>query len=536
MQKSGAKTKQKVGIDDQLSPVDPALQKAYRAMARAEARYHDLFDHGPDMYHVLATDGTFKEANDKHTALIGYTPEELEGMKLSDVISEASWPKVQDAWGLVVKDGKLENYEIELRKKDGSLLPVSASIVRIDHPDGEIAEIRCSWRDLSEHKLLEEQLRQSQKMETLGTLAGGVAHDFNNLLTAISGYLQMAMMVDAVPSQVREYLEQINMASERASALTQQLLAFSRRQIINPKVISLNDVVAKSEQMLRRLVSENIELVSFVAPDLGSVNINPNQIEQVLMNLVVNARDAMPESGKLTIETANVTVSGEDLVREPDIPVGDYVMLSVSDTGTGISEDVKARLFEPFFTTKEEGKGTGLGLSTCFGIVKQNNGHILVHSQLDHGTTFEILIPRVNEPADQQNSYEESNCLPTGSETILVVEDDAQVRGLAVLVLRRHGYTVLGAGDGIDAFRTVQEHAGAIHLVLTDVVMPNTNVVELTDRLKVTHPHVKTLFTSGYTDHTIVHSGVLDSGVEFLAKPYKPVDLLVRVRQILNSQ
>ena len=393
MRSTRIKTRQVLGIEEQLSLLDVALQNAYRALARAEARYHDLFDNGPDMYHVIGPDGRFREANQKHAELIGYTPEEMEGMFLSEVISERSLPRVEVGWNIVVREGLLPDFEIELKKKDGSFLPVSASIVKIDEPGSDTFEIRCTWRDLTERKHLEEQLRQAQKMESIGQLAGGMAHDFNNLLTAITGYAQIALMSAPGSHPMRDYLEQINAASERAANLTRQLLAFSRRQIINPRVVNLNNLVNNSEKMLRRLISENIQITTALTPDLGQVKVDPSQIDQVLVNLVLNARDAMPHGGKITIETADVSLNEEYAHYVPDVPPGQYVMLAVSDNGTGMSQEVQTRIFETFFTTKEEGKGTRLGLSMCYGIVKQNGGYISVYSDWVRGAPSKSTCP-----------------------------------------------------------------------------------------------------------------------------------------------
>jgi nitrogen-specific signal transduction histidine kinase/CheY-like chemotaxis protein len=389
-------------------------------------------------------------------------------------------------------------------------------------------------RDITQRKQLEAQLVQSQKIECVGQLAGGIAHDFNNLLTAIAGYTHMALSVAATDDKLIGYLSQINQATERATNLTRQLLAFSRRQIISPQVINLNDVVASTEQILRRLITENIKLSTSLAPDLGPVKIDPTQVEQVLINLAVNARDAMPYGGDLTIKTSNMTLSKREARLYPDLSPGPFVQLCVADTGIGMDKVVQARVFEPFFTTKEEGKGTGLGLSMCYGIVKQNQGHIGVESQPGQGSTFKILIPRVEQPATPISLEKENQDLLAGNEAILLVEDDSLVRGLGAEVLRQHGYKVLEAEDGREALEIAQLYNGEIQLLLTDVVMPNMSVAELAQRLKVTRTEIKVLFTSGYADGSIVQQGVLEPGVEFMEKPYSPADLLERVREVLD--
>jgi two-component system, cell cycle sensor histidine kinase and response regulator CckA len=537
MQQSNVTTTHRsLDIEEQVALLEISLQNAYRALARAEARYHDLFDNGPDMYHVIGPDGKFREANKNHAALIGYTPEEMEGKPLAELVSESSWPRVAEGWDVVLAEGRLPHLEFDLKKKDGTTLPVSASVVKIDEPGGDSFEIRCTWRDLTERKHLEDQLRQAQKMESIGQLAGGLAHDFNNLLTAITGYTQLAILSAPSEHPLCEHLNQVNAAAQRAATLTGQMLAFSRRQIINPRAINLNDLVRDAEKMLRRLISENIEIVTVLSPDLGQVNADPSQIDQVLVNMVVNARDAMPEGGEIVIETANVEVSKEQARLVPDLSPGPHVLLAITDNGTGMSKEVQARIFEPFFTTKEPGKGTGLGLSMCFGIVKQNGASITVASQEGRGTSFKIYLPRIPEEAvRQQQEVEGAITLPLGTETILLVEDDALVRSLGARVLTQHGYQVLEASDGTAALEVAKNHPGEIHLLLTDVVMPNIGVKELTSRLKTQRPQTRVLYTSGYTDEAIVHQGVLDEGIEFIEKPFSPATLLNRVRRVLEG-
>jgi CheY-like chemotaxis protein len=330
------------------------------------------------------------------------------------------------------------------------------------------------------------------------------------------------------------YLSQINQATERATTLTRQLLAYSRRQIISPRVVNLNDVVANTDQILRRLITENVMLSTSLTPDLGPVKIDPTQVEQVLINLAVNARDAMPNGGSLTIKTSNIYLGKREASLYPDLSPGPYVQLSVADNGIGMDEEIQSHIFEPFFTTKEEGKGTGLGLSMCYGIVKQNNGHIYVESQPGQGSTFRILIPRVRQAATPVIPEEERQNIAVGSEVILLVEDDSLVRGLGAEVLRQSGYTVLEAEDGREALKIAQQHSGEIQLLLTDVVMPNMGVAELARQLKAARPEIKVLFTSGYTDDSIVRQGVLEPGVEFIEKPYSPTDLLARVGEVLE--
>jgi signal transduction histidine kinase len=381
----------------------------------------------------------------------------------------------------------------------------------------------------------EEQLRQVQKIEAMGRLAAGVAHDFNNILTAITGHSELLLRQLDAGDPRRKNAEQIEKVAHLAAGLTRQLLIFSRKQVIEPRVLDLNAVILDIKKMLRRLIGEDIEFCTLLDPAAGHIKADPGQIEQVIMNLAVNARDAMPNGGKLTVTTANITPDKNHLKNFPDMDAGDYVMLAIADTGTGMSEEVKAHLFEPFFTTKPSGKGTGLGLATCFGIVKQNTGHINVQSELGSGTTFKIYFPQVLsaiEPLRVRN-------LPTGvaggNETVLLVEDEPVVRELAVATLREKGYTVVEAVNGEEGLRLARQHDGKIDLVLTDVVMPVMGGKEMADALRTSHPDTKVLFTSGYTEDALGHHGVLRPGILFLPKPYLTATLARKVREVLDE-
>ncbi|MCI0438009.1 MAG: ATP-binding protein [Chloroflexi bacterium] len=392
---------------------------------------------------------------------------------------------------------------------------------------------------VEELRRAQEQLVQAQKMESVGRLAGGVAHDFNNLLTPIMGYAQLGIMgLPPGNDRLRANLLEIQKAGERASNLTRQLLAFSRRQITEPKVLSLNNLIVDMDKMLRRLIGEDIELATLPDSALGMVEIDPGQMEQVLMNLVVNARDAMPIGGKITIETANVALDEEYARVNPGVSPGDYVALTVSDTGTGMTDEVKARIFEPFFTTKEDGKGTGLGLATCYGIAKQYGGHIAVYTELGHGTTFKVYLPRykgeVKPSAPARNDPAQ---MPRGTETVLLVEDEDAVRKLAARVLEGQGYTVLEASNGEEALRLVEENPSQrIDLLLTDVVMPRMGGRELSERLREMTPELKVIYTSGYTDDAILRHGILTSEAIFTQKPFSPSALAVMVRNVLDDR
>jgi nitrogen-specific signal transduction histidine kinase len=380
----------------------------------------------------------------------------------------------------------------------------------------------------------EEQLRQAQKMEAIGRLAGGVAHDFNNLLTIIKGNSELLLNRRDVQEPLRRYVEQIKQGGDRAAELTRQLLAFSRQQVLQAKVLDLNAIVASMRSMLERLLGEDIDLAANLDPNLGHVKADPGQLGQVIMNLVVNTRDAMPQGGKVTIETSNVEIEAprrHDQIVRP----GRYVMLSVSDNGCGMDRETQARIFEPFFTTKEQGKGTGLGLSTVYGIVKQSDGYIFVYSEVGAGTTFKIYLPRVETVAEQTGGEEAAPERLHATETVLLVEDEPGVRRVAREALIACGFTVLEARHGIEALLVAKQHPSPIHLLVTDVVMPQMNGPEVASRLASSRPAMKVLYMSGYTDHAVVHHGVIDPGFAFLQKPFSPEDLVQKVREVLRA-
>ena len=393
-----------------------------------------------------------------------------------------------------------------------------------------------TFSDITERKHLEQQLRQAQKMEAIGQLAGGIAHDFNNMLTVISGYSELVLATLPPGDPQRGNIEQIKQAGERAAALTRQLLAFSRRQVLEPKVLDLNAVATNMDKMLQRLIGENIALVTVLKPGLGRVKADPGQVEQVIMNLAVNARDAMPRGGKLTIETADVELDEAYARNHITVKPGPYVMLAVSDTGCGMDAQTQTRVFEPFFTTKEKGKGTGLGLSTVYGIVKQSGGYIWVYSEVGRGTTCKIYLPRVEEALGTSQPGAFPASVLRGSETVLLAEDEEVVRSLASRVLRENGYTVLEASNGEEALQLCAQQRGTIRLVMTDVVMTGMSGRELAERLHVAHPEMTVLFTSGYTDEAVVRHGILDTGVAFLQKPFTPDALLHKVREVLDAK
>jgi len=371
-------------------------------------------------------------------------------------------------------------------------------------------------------------------MEAVGRLAGGVAHDFNNLLTVITCYSSMSLRQMEKDHALRKNTEEVQAAAERAASLTGQLLAFSRKQVLQPRIIDLNESVGGMEKMLRRLIGEDVELCTMFDPDLGRVKADPSQFEQVILNLAVNARDAMPRGGKLTIQTANVALDQKTRFRNRDLEVGEYVMVAVTDTGVGMTEEVKSHLFEPFFTTKGVGRGTGLGLATCYGIICQSDGDIRVYSEPNCGTTFKIYLPRVDAPATTTTATSDPDTLPEGSESVLIVEDEAAVRRLAASVLRGVGYRVQEARDAWEALSLI-EAKQPFDLVVTDVIMPKMSGKDLYDKIKVIAPRIKVLFMSGYTDDALAHHGVLGPELSFLEKPFSPAGLARKVREVIDS-
>jgi two-component system, cell cycle sensor histidine kinase and response regulator CckA len=407
----------------------------------------------------------------------------------------------------------------------------------VDERTADLVLANQALRDqAADRHRIEEELRHSQKMDAIGRLAGGVAHDFNNLLTVILGYTDRLRAEIDDGRANRDTLKEIRAAAERAAALTKQLLAFSRRQVLQPRILALNDIVQNMQEMLKRLIGENIELVTKLSPDLGLVRADPGQLDQVIVNLVVNARDAMAQGGRLVIETSNVKVETSHR-RDHDTPPGDYVRLAVTDTGCGISAQTQARMFEPFFTSKEAGKGTGLGLATVYGIVKQSDGHISVRTELGKGSTFTITLPRLREDvrAPRPAAPRNARAVSTGGETILLVEDEEGVRRLARAELEGRGYVVLEAANCEEALARSMWHDGPIHLLLTDVVMPDGSGRFVAERLSAERPTMRVLYMSGYTDSTMLHHGIAETGLPFLQKPFTTVSLAHKVREVIDA-
>jgi len=461
--------------------------------------------------------------------LSDFTLPAFDGSSAAEIVG-AKWPAIP----LILVSGTLgEEQAIDSLKSGATDYVLKERLARL------APAVRRAMQEVeerAERRRLEAQFIEAQKMEVVGHLASGVAHDFNNILAVIVGYSDLMMQALGPDDPLRKHVGEIRHASERAAGLTRQLLIFSRKQTVQPVVLDLNDVMIDLNKMLRRLIDENIELTMVPGKQTGRVKADSGYVGQVLMNLVVNARDAMPNGGKLTIATNNVTLDENYARTHTGAIPGDYVMLSVSDTGTGMTEEVKARLFEAFFTTKPKGKGTGLGLATCQTIVQQSGGHIAVYSEVGKGTAFKIYFPRVEQPMDMSTKPGETSPLPRGTETLLLVEDEPSVRHLTCRILESQGYTVLRANNGQDALHMVREHKGSpIRLVVTDVIMPLMGGKVMAEWLKITYPDLKILFTSGYTDDAIAQHGELEPGVAFLPKPYTPAALARKVREMLDT-
>jgi two-component system cell cycle sensor histidine kinase/response regulator CckA len=498
-----------------------------------------LIDNVPDQIYVKDTAGRFVLANAATMQSLNVSaPDHLLGKTDVDFFPPEQVAQYRADELAVLQSGRplINKEESGIDKQTDSAIWNLTTKVPVWDAQGQIIGLVGINRDITARKRLEAQFLQAQKMEGIGRLAGGVAHDFNNLLTAIIGYAELARDGLDPTNPLHSDLEAILQAANRATTLTHQLLVFARKQILEPKVLQLNELVLNLDKLLRRLIGEDIELVALTAPDLWSVKADANQIEQVLLNLAINARDAMPQGGKLTIETANVELDAAYSHQHVGVIAGSHVMLAVSDTGVGMTPEVQAQVFEPFFTTKEAGKGTGLGLATCYGIVKQHGGHISIYSEVAHGTTFKVYLPRTTEVDDSRLTDALPETMLAGTETVLLVEDALAVRQLAARVLRQLGYTVLEASDGVEALRVAGEHLGAIDLLLTDVVLPQLGGTVLAERLRGTYPRLKVLFMSGYTDQTVIHHSLLEPGVAFMQKPFAPVVLARKVREVLAAE
>jgi PAS domain S-box-containing protein len=509
-------------------------KEAENRLRESEERYRAVVDGTTDAVYVKDLQGRYRLFNAAFESLTGL--KDVAGKRVSEVIPgiRSSDPALFEAYGRVARTCKPERIEIFVEALQ-QWFSISVYSPEQGYFVAVFDVITDRKRAEAEKKKLQAQLLQAMKMEAVGRLAGGVAHDFNNLLTVITGYSELLLQKIGKASSMHREVEEIRRAGERAALLTQQLLAFSRKQIIEPKVLQLDHLVAEMHKMLTRLIGEDIALQATTGKSLGSVKVDPGQFQQILMNLVVNARDAMPDGGKIMIETANVDLDEGYCALHPYVKPGRFVMLVVSDTGRGMSEEIKDHIFEPFFTTKERGSGTGLGLATTYGVVKQAGGSIEVYSEVGTGTTFKVYLPRVEEEAAKPVKDDRPADLPAGTETVLIVEDEGKLRGLCVQILEQLGYKVLQAGNGTEAIAVVQGYGDRIDLLLTDVVMPGMNGSELATQLVQHNPGMKVLFTSGYTEDVISHHGVLAEGVSFIGKPYTLSALATKVREVLGK-
>ncbi len=508
-----------------------------RAAQRAsEASHAALVEKAPVGVYRSTPAGKFLSANAAVVRLLGYDSavQVLQLDMARDVYADpAERQRLLDRD--TYTDREYDDVEATWKRKDGTPLNVQLSVRAVRNAAREVEYYETFVRDVTEQRLLQQQLVQAQKMEAVGRLAGGIAHDFNNLLTVISSYSDLLLEDLARDDPRRDDVEQVRKAAEGAAALTRQLLAFSRQQVLQPRVVSLNVVVGDLRKMLQRVIGEDVDFATILAPDLRAVKADVGQIEQVLMNLAVNARDAMPTGGKLTVETTNVELDTDYTRTHHAAAAGHFVMLAVTDTGTGMDEATQAKIFEPFFTTKGPGKGTGLGLATVYGIVKQSGGFVWVYSEVGHGTSFKIYLPQVAEAADAHRAQAPASAMSRGTETVLVVEDAPAVRAVTRQVLERQGYTVIEAAGGDAALQLAAAHAGPIHLLLTDVVMPGLSGRQVAERLAIRRPEMRVLYASGYTDDSIVRHGILEEGIAYLQKPFTPESLARKVRTVLDA-
>ena len=506
-----------------------------QALGESEERYRDLVENAHDIIYTHDLEGNYSSVNAAGERITGYTRAEFLRINVLDMVAPEFVEMVTEMMAGRVTCDDLTAYELEIIAKDGSRLTVEAKIRTIDK-GGVPVLVQGIARNITNRKQLEEQLLQARKLESIGRLAGGIAHDFNNMLTAITGYSDLALRKLAKDSPACRDIEEVKKAGERSAMLTSQLLAFSRRQMLHPEVLKVNDVISETSSMLKRLIGEDVELQTTLEPSVGCIKVDPGQLSQILMNLSINARDAMANGGKLTVETGNVFVESYYADNVAGLLPGAYVTLSVADTGVGMAPEILKQIYDPFFTTKSIGEGTGLGLATVYGIVKQSGGHIFVYSEVGHGTTFKIYLPRVAEETEIPKTHDAEVTFALGTETILLVEDEELVRSLTREVLEACGYKVIEAADGVEALEIIEISQSEIDLLLTDVVMPRMGGRELAEILKKNDPRLPILFSSGYTDDAILANGAHPINVNFIQKPYSLDEVGRKVRELLDAR
>jgi PAS domain S-box-containing protein len=524
---------------------DDAARRSEAKARESEALRALIFDVVDDVIFILGVEGPgiyrFVSVNAAFGAATGLNASDVVGRLVTDVIPPPAHALVLGRYAEAIATRahvvweEVSEYPTGTKHGEVTVCPIFDADGRCTNLVGSVHDMTQRVAADKERHQLETKLHQVQRLQALGTLAGGIAHDFNNMLSVILSYAELGQHELKPNEPLLVHFEEIHRAALRATEMTRQLLAFSRQQVLEPKVLNLNKAISGMQRMLQRLLGTDVELTLLAEPELANVEADPGQLEQIVMNLAVNARDAMPRGGQLTLETANVVLDEEYAKRHVDVHPGRYVMLAASDTGTGMDAATQARIFEPFFTTKEKGKGTGLGLSTVFGIVKQSGGNIWVYSEPGRGTTFKIYLPSVDATAADPSSWKVPAEVPKGNETILLVEDDEQVRSLARAVLRQNGYVVLDASNGGEAILICEQHGGKIDLLLTDVVMPRMSGRQLAERVRPLRPEMKVVFMSGYTDDAVLQHGVLDSGVSYLQKPLTPMALLRKVHAALQG-
>ena len=507
--------------------------RAENSVRQWEKRFDDLFENTKDILFTVDLEGNVTSVNKAAEEVMGWPRNEALEKNIKGLVAPEHAALCSEVMRRIVSEEPLQHFEIAMLRKDGRkvLLDTSARLIR---SNGKQDCVQGIARDVTERRQLENMVRQSQKLEAIGRLSGGLAHDFNNLLCVIGGHTELLTEALQPDDPAIRSVTQIRKAADSAAALTRQLLAFSRRQVFHPQVVDLNAIVTETERLLGRLIDEHIEFYTALDPALGRVMVDPIQVEQVIINLVLNARDAMPEGGKLTIETSNLDLEEDHHSKFSQVPAGKYVLLALTDTGCGMSEETQSRIFEPFYTTKEMGKGTGLGLATVYGIVKQSGGFIWVYSEEGRGTTFKVYLPRVASPLTERRPSRHGD-ISKGTETILVVEDAEPLRALTKEFLTASGYTVLEAANGDEAIQIAQSYAGSIDLLLTDVVMPRLGGKPLVEQMAQVRPHTRVLYMSGYPNDGIVQAGILANGVILLEKPFTREILSKRVRQVLDE-